>query len=846
MTHKPVCPGFAISLTLMLLALMIAMPAQAQTPPYQADIQTGLPTAPQAPLAPDCTTVPANPFVNCSFETGSFASWVTTDLTTPFLALDVGAAGVSPGFGFFTSAPTQGSFAALHGFDGDGPGTIRVCQDVVLPAGALLEFDYRAAWNMTFGATLDRTFDVNVEPAGGGANLFNQEILRAVAPTVNLDTGPLQAAVDISAAGKGARRVCFDADIPQNFTGPGFFQLDNVSVTGMAEADLAVTKGSNDLKPGYQDTITFTVSVRNNGPDDADDVEITDALPAGLTFAGASATQGAYNPVTGLWDVGTITNGDTAILTLDATVETLDPATNTALITNSAAIDPDGSNNSASVTVTPRAADLSIDKTVDIADPAIGDLVTFTIEISHLDGADVIGTRVEDQLPNGLSYVSHAATQGTYNAATGSWLVGSLTEGQTETLTITAEVLASGAITNTAFIAFASEPDPFPGDNTDAASLNAEAADLEVTKTVTAFATDNGTITATFEVTVANEGPSATGGVVVTDNLSPDMSLESASVSQGTLVTAPPVLTWGVGTLAVGASATLTVTVTVPTDGSLVNTAEVTAADLPDPDSDPGDGQGDDFALATAAPRVVPDFVPGAGPGGVLERGDRFTADLALTKEVAVEGGSAIYTITVTNLGPQSTAKVEVSDHLPDCLSYVSSSADRGAYDPATWIWSVGEVKVGETVTLEIVTTIGATCEGDVVNTATITASSLPDPGDFFNLFDEPAIANNSDEATFTASSGRVLDGRRFALGTNYPNPFNPETVIPYSVAEVSHVSIKVYDLLGRAVATLVDGTMSPGVHEVRFEAGYLPTGMYLVRMEAAGVVETMRVTLMK
>ena len=259
------------------------------------------------------------------------------------------------------------------------------------------------------------------------------------------------------------------------------------------------------------------------------------------------------------------------------------------------------------------------------------------------------------------------------------------------------------------------------------------------------------------------------------------------------------------------------------------------------------DGEGDDFAATTAGPRAVPDFVPGGGPGGLIERGDRLTADLALMKDVVVDGTSATYTVMVENLGPQSTARVEVTDHLPDCLSYVSSSADRGAYDPDTWTWTIGKLKVGEKITLEIVTTIGASCEGEVTNTASITSSSLPDPTDAFNLFDQPALANNSDKATFTVSTtGRVLDGSRFALGANYPNPFNPSTLIPFSLAASSEVSIKVYDLLGRTVATLVEGSLSAGVHEVVFEAGHLPTGMYLLRMDVAGKVYTQRITLMK
>lgn len=64
-------------------------------------------------------------------------------------SLSVGGAGLSPGFGFFASAPTDGRFAALHGFDGNGPGTIRIGQDVTVTAdGTLVEFDYRAAWDL--------------------------------------------------------------------------------------------------------------------------------------------------------------------------------------------------------------------------------------------------------------------------------------------------------------------------------------------------------------------------------------------------------------------------------------------------------------------------------------------------------------------------------------------------------------------------------------------------------------------------------------------------------------------------------------------------------------------------
>ncbi len=85
-----------------------------------------------------------------------------------------------------------------------------------------------------------------------------------------------------------------------------------------------------------------------------------------------------------------------------------------------------------------------------------------------------------------------------------------------------------------------------------------------------------------------------------------------------------------------------------------------------------------------------------------------------------------------------------------------------------------------------------------------------------------------------------------FELSDNYPNPFNPTTLVPFSLAEASHVSIRVYDMLGREVETLIDRSMAAGAHQVTFEAHTLPTGVYLIRMEAAGTVQIQRVTLMK
>lgn len=83
-------------------------------------------------------------------------------------------------------------------------------------------------------------------------------------------------------------------------------------------------------------------------------------------------------------------------------------------------------------------------------------------------------------------------------------------------------------------------------------------------------------------------------------------------------------------------------------------------------------------------------------------------------------------------------------------------------------------------------------------------------------------------------------------LHPNYPNPFNPVTLLPVTLARPSAVTLTIHDALGRRVATLADGTLPAGEHRFRWEAAGLPSGPYLARLDAAGAVTTQRLVLLK
>jgi hypothetical protein len=86
----------------------------------------------------------------------------------------------------------------------------------------------------------------------------------------------------------------------------------------------------------------------------------------------------------------------------------------------------------------------------------------------------------------------------------------------------------------------------------------------------------------------------------------------------------------------------------------------------------------------------------------------------------------------------------------------------------------------------------------------------------------------------------------QFALNQNFPNPFNPTTVISYQLPEASHVALKLFDMLGREVATLVDGVKSAGQHTVELNASKLQSGIYFYRLQAGNFYETRKLTLLK
>ncbi len=85
-----------------------------------------------------------------------------------------------------------------------------------------------------------------------------------------------------------------------------------------------------------------------------------------------------------------------------------------------------------------------------------------------------------------------------------------------------------------------------------------------------------------------------------------------------------------------------------------------------------------------------------------------------------------------------------------------------------------------------------------------------------------------------------------FVLEQNYPNPFNPTTTIPFALSKSGHVDLNIYNALGQRISILVNKNMDPGLYEIKWNAGYLPSGVYFYELKYNGHQEVRRMTLIK
>jgi uncharacterized repeat protein (TIGR01451 family) len=475
------------------------------------------------------------------------------------------------------------------------------------------------------------------------------------------------------------------------------------------------------------DTLTYTTALTNNGIVDATNVVFTDPPPPGTafipgTFKVNGIVQPGANPAAGV-NLGTVAAGATRTVAFQVRVTSIpaspaparyDSAASFTYQYVSCAGQPTQNGSFTTNTVTTGIARIEANKNTTPATVVAGVPLRYNITIQNTGTAPATGVTLTDPIPVGTTYTPNSTAEdgvavpdvgGTMPFALGR-LVNSFGQppgvlGPSQATTVIFFVLvdpaATGTITNTALI----DPDgtgPLPPFAAPAASPVTTQADLSVTKDGPDRAIPGSNVV--FTVTVTNQGPSVATGVTLSDPPPPGLTFVSNS---GDCTTAFPC---ALGTLAAGATRTITTTLSVPsgyvTPDPIVNLASVTSP-TPDPAPDNNSAQASVGVMAPVANLTI------SKSNGVTS---------------VVPGRTTTYTITVSNTGPSDVAGVQVTDPQSAVLSGFtwtcrgSGGARCAAASGAGALNTTVNLPAGNSATFLLTATVAAAARGQVTNTA--------------------------------------------------------------------------------------------------------------------------------
>ncbi|MCL2737001.1 MAG: hypothetical protein FWD75_10320, partial [Propionibacteriaceae bacterium] len=551
----------------------------------------------------------------------------------------------------------------------------------------------------------------------------------------------------------------FDPDMTNNVSS------DTIQI--VQQADLSITKTADQTAVTPGTSVTYTLTATNNGPSDAVGVQIadqvapdsTDALSlTSMTPGGASLTCTQASTTGGTCVIARLRPGESATVVVAGV---LGPdATQGATITNSATVssgtvDPDLSNNTADATITvaPPSADVRLDKEVSPATLTAGGPVTYTLTATNYGPSNADGVTISDTLPATVTGIQATTDRGTC-AVTGQEVdcaIGVLpastisgSPGATATVTITGTVDpgATGTISNTASVS-ATTDDPDLTSNTATADAPVQGvADISVTKTADRSRLPLVGTPVTYTIRIHNNGPSVARDVTLEDQIPAGLVMDAATPPDGLPAGAtcdpsfsptsdPDHTLWtcALGDIGVGVSNDVVIDLyTVSTvNAASAMTETVTVASPTEPSS----LTGDDTASWTM-------------DAGAL-------ADLSIAKTVDQAtlraGGTAVYTLTVANAGPDDSTAT-VTDTLPPGVSLIpagpGSQTSSGCAADATDPQSVSCVPTlipdggaDLVLTLEVQIAPDLSTGDTLSNTAEVTGSTT-----------DPSLANNQTTLT--------------------------------------------------------------------------------------------------
>jgi len=555
-------------------------------------------------------------------------------------------------------------------------------------------------------------------------------------------------------------------------------------VTPPASLTLAKTVDKASVSGGVATAIQYTLSFANTGQSNATGAQVIDTLPAGVSFVSATLNGSAVTPTqagqqltfTGVKSStdgtgGQISGGASGTILINATVGA---GASGSLINDASISSTQTSAVNATATTTVASAGgggtpaLAISLAADTTTAVPGDTVTYTVTVVNIGTAGATNVQISDVLPIASYYVFGICSGGCSNSSgTLSWNVGALASGASVSYTFTMLAGGSGLAAGITVIPDTASTQATAiapiGSNTVNVSLNGNPS-LALSKAASPNSGLEPGDSVTYTLTLSNQGSAAASGVVVTDPIPSGTSFAgniNASLGSGSFDAVANRVTFNVGTLASGASATLSFDVTIGSlpagSATINNSASASAGNAASQTaSAPASASAQPvLTLQKLAPAQV--AYPAAtllqaANGTLLFVND--TTQISIGQTIAVGGnapvvvmattfntittgaavvapsgaaiiGSVSYTLTYQNIGTATATTTVLDDTLPAGAIFVSAS-NGGSESGGGVTWNLGDLDPGASGTVQVTMIPGAA--GILINQASIGCAACNTP----------------------------------------------------------------------------------------------------------------------
>jgi uncharacterized repeat protein (TIGR01451 family) len=450
-------------------------------------------------------------------------------------------------------------------------------------------------------------------------------------------------------------------------------------------ADVSITK---DAALVDEDTIEYTVTVENLGPNAATGVVATDPLPEEVTYD-SDDCGGAVDASGWSWNIGDLAAGADVTCVITVTADEFGTIDNTSSVDmDQIDLDPDNNSDPASVFVP--SADLELEKT---SSPAIVDpngQVTWTLTVTNHGPDASTGSTVTDTLPAAVTNVASPTAGCTVQGNAVSCDVGALAvDGSTDiTITGTAPSTLSTCFDNAGEVT-GDDADPDPDNNTASVrTCTPPVADLELAKTAEAVVDPSGQVT--WTLTVTNHGPNDSSGSTVTDTLPAGVTNVQAQTAGCTVQ--DNAVSCALGALDVDGSTDIVLTGNAP---STPSTCFSNAGSVEGDEDDPVLAN-NEASVETCTSPAPPEPPPGKPKLSVNKRA---------STDAAHPGGVISYRITVRNKGKADAKHVKVCDRLPGGQQLLQAP-DASERSSTRVCWKLKRLKAGAKKTFKVVTQV--------------------------------------------------------------------------------------------------------------------------------------------